>query len=93
MKLLRKNKSVSRPNPESIDQPIMETPVAIADNGQEIAAVISLAINMYIQEIREYENAIVTIQRVMKPYSPWSSKIYGLRQTPNHIPGLRSRLR
>ena len=55
----------------------------------EVAAAISVAIHMYMREALEYENAIVTIQKIMKPYSPWSSKIYGLRQEPNRIPGYR----
>lgn len=59
----------------------------------EVAAVIAMALHLYTKQMQEYENTVVTIQQVIKPYSPWSSKIYGLRQQPLHIPGLRSRLR
>ena len=48
----------------------------------EIAAAISTAIMLHYQEVHDFENTIVTIKKVQKPYSPWSSKIYGLRQTP-----------
>jgi len=48
----------------------------------EIASVIALAIHMYMTRMQEYENTIITIQKVIKPYSPWSSKIYGLRERP-----------
>ncbi|MBL1213410.1 MAG: OadG family protein [Ignavibacteriae bacterium] len=48
----------------------------------EIAAAISTAITLHYQEVHDFENTIVTIKKVQKPYSPWSSKIYGLRQTP-----------
>lgn len=59
----------------------------------EIAAVIALAVNLYLKQVREYEQANITIQKAIKPYSPWSSKIYGLRQQPMFIPGLKSRLK
>lgn len=59
----------------------------------EVAAVIALALHLYVSHLQEYENTIITIHQVIKPYSPWSSKIYGMRQQPLHIPGLRSRLR
>jgi Na+-transporting methylmalonyl-CoA/oxaloacetate decarboxylase gamma subunit len=43
----------------------------------EIAAAISTAIHMYLNEQHDHESAILTIKQVKKPYSPWSSKIYG----------------
>lgn len=48
----------------------------------EIAAAISVALNLHLQESSDYENMVLTIQKVVRPYSPWSSKIYGLRQYP-----------
>jgi Na+-transporting methylmalonyl-CoA/oxaloacetate decarboxylase gamma subunit len=48
----------------------------------EVFAAISAALYMYETEKHDQESAIVTIQRVSKLYSPWSSKIYGLRQMP-----------
>lgn len=45
----------------------------------EIAAAIGAAIHMYKNEQHDYESAILTIKQVKKPYSPWSSKIYGTR--------------
>jgi hypothetical protein len=59
----------------------------------EVAAVIAMALHLYTKRLQEYENTVITIQQVIKPYSPWSSKIYGMRQQPQHIPGLRSRIR
>jgi glutaconyl-CoA/methylmalonyl-CoA decarboxylase subunit delta len=52
----------------------------------EVAAAISLALSLYMQDVHDYERAVVTIQKVMRPYSPWSSKIYGLRQIPFRFP-------
>lgn len=60
---------------------------------KELAAVIALALHLYTSRLQEYENTVITIQQVIRPYSPWSSKIYGMRQQPLHIPGLRSRIR
>jgi len=42
----------------------------------EIAAVISSAIHLYLNEQHDDENAILTIKQARKLYSPWSSKIY-----------------
>ncbi|WP_111309342.1 OadG family protein [Confluentibacter sediminis] len=43
----------------------------------EIAAAISVAIHLYLDEQHDDENAILTIKQARKLYSPWSSKIYG----------------
>jgi Na+-transporting methylmalonyl-CoA/oxaloacetate decarboxylase gamma subunit len=48
----------------------------------EIAAAISTAIMLHYREVHDFESTIVTIKKVQKTYSPWSSKIYGLRQNP-----------
>ncbi len=48
----------------------------------EIIAAISAAIHLHFAEIHDFENTVLTIERVKKPYSPWSSKLYGLRQYP-----------
>jgi hypothetical protein len=43
----------------------------------EISAAIGAAVHMYLSEQHDHESAILTIKQVKKPYSPWSSKIYG----------------
>jgi len=43
----------------------------------EVAAAISSAIHLYLNEQHDDENAILTIKQARKLYSPWSSKIYG----------------
>ena len=55
----------------------------------EIVAAISLALSLHMQDIHDYEKTVITMQKVMKPYSPWSSKIYGLREKPLYIPRSR----
>ena len=44
----------------------------------EVSAAISVAISLYLDELHDQENAILTIRKVGKSYSPWSSKIYNV---------------
>lgn len=44
----------------------------------EVNAAISMALHLYFNEMHDEESNIVTIKKVSKRYSPWSSKIYGL---------------
>jgi len=50
-------------------------------SGETLAA-ISLALHLYHKQLQGMEEAVMTIRNVSKTYSPWSSKIYGLRQNP-----------
>ncbi len=43
--------------------------------GQENAA-IAAAIYLYFSQLHDEENAVMTIKKVKKDYTPWSSKIY-----------------
>ena len=49
----------------------------------EIHAAIGLALHLHNREVHDFENLILTINRVSRNYSPWSSKIYSLREWPN----------
>jgi len=46
-------------------------------------AVIAMALYRYSKDVHDNEELTLTINKVSKTYSPWSSKIYGLRQYPN----------
>lgn len=48
----------------------------------EVNAAIALALHLYLSELHDNEQTVLTINRMSKMYSPWSSKIYGLRQWP-----------
>lgn len=48
----------------------------------EINAAIAAALYFYSMELHDQESTVLTINRVSRIYSPWSSKIYGLRQYP-----------
>lgn len=51
------------------------------DSGEEIAA-ISLALHEHFNQ-HDQESFLLTVKKMKRAYSPWSSKIYGLRETPN----------
>jgi Na+-transporting methylmalonyl-CoA/oxaloacetate decarboxylase gamma subunit len=48
----------------------------------EVNAAIAMALHLYYAEIHDDEKTVLTINKVSRTYSPWSSKIYGLRQYP-----------
>ncbi len=48
----------------------------------EINAAIGMALYLHFEEVHDFENTVLTIKKVQKTYSPWSSKIYGLREYP-----------
>ena len=48
----------------------------------EVSAAISTALFLHFQEKHDLENTVLTIKRVQRTYSPWSSKLYGLREYP-----------
>lgn len=50
------------------------------DSGEEIAA-IAMALRDHL-EAHDRENTVLTINKVRRAYSPWSSKIYSLRELP-----------
>lgn len=59
----------------------------IADNAGEESGEIFAAIATALYEMNDdnhdIENTVLTIHKVQRTYSPWSSKIYTLRQNPN----------
>ncbi len=52
------------------------------DIAGEVNAAIAMALHLYRSEYHDHEEAVLTIKKVARSYSPWSSKIYGLRRTP-----------
>ncbi len=55
------------------------------EESAESYAAISVALHAFFEDsdTHDIENTILTIQKVTRNYSPWSSKIYTLRETPN----------
>ncbi|RLD39326.1 MAG: hypothetical protein DRI74_01295 [Bacteroidetes bacterium] len=46
----------------------------------EASAAITAALYLYLNEQHDTESGKITIKEVSRKYSPWSSKIYGMRQ-------------
>ncbi|HON17644.1 MAG TPA: OadG family protein [Salinivirgaceae bacterium] len=46
-------------------------------------AAISMALFLYLSEMHDEESNILTIKRLSRRYSPWSSKIYSVMNYPN----------
>jgi glutaconyl-CoA/methylmalonyl-CoA decarboxylase subunit delta len=44
----------------------------------EEAAAISMAISLYVNELHDVENRVLTITKISRRYSPWNSKIYSV---------------
>ncbi len=63
-----------------VDVVAAENPAEISG---EIYAAIAMAMYQYSKDLHDVENTVLTINRGAKAYSPWSSKIYGLRQVPD----------
>ncbi|MCK5135044.1 MAG: OadG family protein [Bacteroidales bacterium] len=51
-------------------------------SGEETAA-IAMALHLYLDEFHDEESGVLTIKRISKTYSPWSSKIYAVRNQFN----------
>jgi Na+-transporting methylmalonyl-CoA/oxaloacetate decarboxylase gamma subunit len=48
----------------------------------EVFAAIAMAMHELQSDVHDVEDTVLTISRVKRSYSPWSSKIYTLRETP-----------
>ncbi|MBO5250808.1 MAG: lamin tail domain-containing protein [Bacteroidaceae bacterium] len=48
----------------------------------EVFAAIAMAMHEIQSDVHDVEDTVLTITRVKRSYSPWSSKIYTLRETP-----------
>lgn len=46
----------------------------------EVNAAIVMALYYYKNELHDIENTVLTIKKVSRTYSPWSSKIYGMNR-------------
>jgi len=74
------SKSQKKPQKEELIQPKI---TANADElSGEVNAAIAMTLFLYYNELHDHENTVLTIQKVSRNYSPWSSKIYTLRRNP-----------
>ena len=65
-----------------VEKPVVTTKERheVVDSGEEIAAIV-MALHEHLNA-HDQESHILTINKVKRAYSPWSSKIYNMRQTP-----------
>ena len=42
---------------------------------------IAMALHLFYDEVHDNESNVITIKRIERRYSPWSSKIYGINNT------------
>ena len=73
--------SISHKRAMKISGITKEEAKGITEQSGEIYAVIAMAIYEAI-ELHDEENTILTIKNTVRNYSPWSSKIYTLREIP-----------
>lgn len=50
-----------------------------AESTGDINAAIAMALYLCLDEIHDEESNVITIRRVSRTYSPWSSKLYSMR--------------
>jgi len=81
--LYRTNKIIDARNQLNLQKETAKHPHAThAEISDEAVAAIALAIHMYKSDLHDQESFTITLKKVSKIYSPWSSKIYTLRQNP-----------
>lgn len=56
--------------------------VEMHDVQSEVSAAIGMAVHLYTSQQHDLDSLTLTINTVSRRYSPWSSKIYTLRQLP-----------
>jgi len=56
----------------------VQSEAALMEKEGEVMAVIAAALFLHSKELHDDETLKLTIKKSARPYSPWSSKIYGL---------------
>lgn len=62
----------------------IEIPNENTVSGEETAA-ISMALHLFLGALHDEESGVLTIKKVSRTYSPWSSKIYAVRNQFNRL--------
>lgn len=77
-------KSLQKKSDKAAKESNRPVTVSVAESSSESFAAIAMALHLYIMENEAHddESYAITMSHTDRTYSPWSSKIYGLRQTP-----------
>jgi len=70
VKVPRKKLGKNQTEPEQLEPALLSG---------EVNAAIAMALSIHVTQVHDFENTTITIKKISRPYSPWSSKIYGLR--------------
>lgn len=81
-KLFQVKISLKRQKSDKIKEPDIEKGEELTG---EVSAAISMALHMYFNQYHDEENTSMTIKRESRLYSPWSSKIYQVRNQFNRL--------
>lgn len=57
----------------------LHTATETSENSSDTEAAIAMALYLYFNEMHDQESDVITVKRVSKTYSPWSSKLYSMR--------------
>lgn len=71
--------AASKRNAQKSGAPTSSSPDQVSG---EVYAAIATALYEMSDDNHDIEHTVLTIRKVRRTYSPWSSKIYGLRETP-----------
>jgi hypothetical protein len=74
--------SKSGENPETVALQVLKLSSSKKKVPEEVYAAIAMALYESNEDAHDIENAILTFYNIARTYSPWNSKIYGLRQIP-----------
>lgn len=74
-KIARKNKAVAQGKTD------VDANDEVENDSSEAIAAITMALYQHLNA-HDYEDTVLTINKVKRAYSPWSSKIYSLRELP-----------
>ncbi len=72
-----KKQNKKKNNGETADKPEQKM------TGDENAAICT-ALYLYFTELHDEEKYVMTVKKISKTYSPWSSKIYGIMNNMKH---------
>ncbi len=81
----RKNAELNAEKEQAGEHESTVTAVELSDKDEipgEVLAAIFMALHEEQEIVHDYENTVLTMDRVIRNYSPWNSKLYGLRQVP-----------
>lgn len=69
-------KLLKRIRQRKLEKVAEQTNVQADEASGEVNAAIAAALHLYLEELHDEENMVITIGKIAKSYSPWSSKIY-----------------